>query len=260
MSLTDACKRAQHPPKWTKRTTQKVYVGHLHHYSKSVLMVWDPKTTLVLPQFHFMFEDNFNPNITHADTIDRLFKTNSYIYDDHFGNEYIYLFSHGEVDTHPDNLTTNIDTCQESLRMTSTHDEHHSDTQHNSTKNTHNNKSILSMKDLMILHANNIFPQSSKDDFKAYKHLHGIDMQIHSIPKSPKQKAQDMKLSDLREEEFKISALEYNTTNTEPNKELDHYMNTLQRSNDEYDPGINAMFLNNLDPTFYTCKCKTPMC
>jgi hypothetical protein len=27
------------PPKWTKRTTQNVYVGNLHHYSKSVLMV-----------------------------------------------------------------------------------------------------------------------------------------------------------------------------------------------------------------------------
>jgi hypothetical protein len=56
-------------------------------------------------------------------------------------------------------------------------------------------------------------------------------MQIYSIPKSPKQKAQDMELSDLHEEEFKIFALEYNTTNTEPDNELDHYVNTLQRSN-----------------------------
>jgi hypothetical protein len=31
------------PPKCTKHTTQKVYVGHLHHYSKSVQVVWDPK-------------------------------------------------------------------------------------------------------------------------------------------------------------------------------------------------------------------------
>jgi hypothetical protein len=46
------------------------------------------------------------------------------------------------------------------------------------------------MQDLMILHANNIYPQSNKDDFKPYKHLHGIDMQMHSIPKSPHQKAQ----------------------------------------------------------------------
>jgi hypothetical protein len=89
--------------------------------------------------------------------------------------------------------------------MASTHDDHNSAAKTNtSTENTHNNKSILSMQDLMILHANNIFPQNNKDDFKAYKHLHGIDMQIRSIPRPPKQKAQDMELSDLHEEEFKI--------------------------------------------------------
>jgi hypothetical protein len=84
------------------------------------------------------------------------------------------------------------------------------------------------MQDLAILHANNIYPQSSKDEFKAYTHLHDIDMQIHSIPKSPKQKAQEMELSDLHHEEFKIFALEYKTSSTEPNNKLDHYVNTLQ--------------------------------
>jgi hypothetical protein len=38
-------KEGTSPLKWTKRTTQKVYVGHLHHYSKSVPMIWDPKKT-----------------------------------------------------------------------------------------------------------------------------------------------------------------------------------------------------------------------
>jgi hypothetical protein len=135
--------------------------------------------------------------------------------------------------------------------MTSTHDDHHSATQNNtSTENTHNNKYILSMQDLVIFHANTTFPQNNKDDFKAYTHLHGIDMQIHSIPKSPKQKSQDMGLSDLHEEEFKIFTMEYNTTNNEPDNELDHYVNTLQRRNEDCDPVINDMFLNNLDPTF----------
>jgi hypothetical protein len=97
--------------------------------------------------------------------------------------------------------------------MTSTHDDHHSAIQNNnSTENTHNNKSILSMQDLVILHANNILPQNNKDDFKSYKHLHSTDMQIHSAPKSPKQNAQDMGLSDLHEEEIKIFFM--NTTNT----------------------------------------------
>jgi hypothetical protein len=102
-------------------------------------MVWDPKTKLVSPQFHVMFDNNFDtvqapdPNITHADTMDRLFKTNSYKYDDHLGNEHTYLFSHGAVDIHPDNIKPNIGTYQESLTMISTHDEHHSDTQNNTS-------------------------------------------------------------------------------------------------------------------------------
>jgi hypothetical protein len=65
------------------------------------------------------------------------------------------------------------------------------------------------MQHLVTLHANNIFPQNSKDDFKAYTHLHGIDMQIKSIPKPPKQKAHDMGLSDLQQEEEK--SLPWNT-------------------------------------------------
>jgi hypothetical protein len=101
MFLTDIFKRAHHLLDGKKRTTQKVYVGHLHHYSKSVPMVWDPKTKLVSPQCHVMFDDNFDtvqapdPNIKQADTMDRLFKTNRYTYDDPFGNEHTYILSHG---------------------------------------------------------------------------------------------------------------------------------------------------------------------
>jgi hypothetical protein len=67
-----------------------------------------------------------------------------------------------------------------------------------------------------------------------------------------------MELSDLHHEEFKIFALEYNTSSTDPDNELDHYMNTLQRQNEDLDPGINDMFLNNLDPTFYAMKMQNP--
>jgi hypothetical protein len=89
------------------------------------------------------------------------------------------------------------------MAMTSTHDDTHSATlNRTTTENSHNNKSILSMQDLMILYANNIFPHNSKDDFKAYKHVHGIGIgiQIHSIPKPAKQKSHDMGLSNLHEE------------------------------------------------------------
>jgi hypothetical protein len=68
-----------------------------------------------------------------------------------------------------------------------------------------------------------------------------------------------MELSDLHHEEFKIFALEFNTSSTEPNKKLDHYVNTLKRHNEDFDPGINDMVFNNLDPTFTPCKCEIPM-
>jgi hypothetical protein len=166
---------------------------------QSVPMVWDPKTKLVSPQFHVMFNDNLDTE--QADTMDRLLKTNRYTYDDPFGNTHTYLLSHGGVDIHPENLTPTIETCKASFTMTPTHDEHHSEIQNNtSTENTPKNTFIFSMQDLVILHANNIFQQNSKDDFKAYKHLHGIDKKIHYIPKSPKQKAQEMELSDLHNE------------------------------------------------------------
>jgi hypothetical protein len=35
-------------------------------------------------------------------------------------------------------------------------------------------------------------------------------------------------------------------------------VNTLQRSNEDYDPVINDMFLNNLDPTLYIMQMQNP--
>jgi hypothetical protein len=67
-----------------------------------------------------------------------------------------------------------------------------------------------------------------------------------------------MELSDLHHEEFKILALEYNTSSTEPTNKLDHYVNTLQRHNEDFDQVINYMFLNNLYPTFYAIQMQNP--
>jgi hypothetical protein len=83
-------------------------------------------------------------------------------------------------------------------------------------------------------------------------------MQICSIPKPPLQKAQEMDLSDLHHEEFKIFAMEYNTPQQEPHNELDHFINTLQQHNEDFDLGINDMFLNNLDPTSYAMQMQNP--
>jgi hypothetical protein len=57
-------------------------------------MVWDPKTKLISPQFHAMFNDNFDtvqppdPDTNLNETMDRLFKINNYKYNDPFGNEH----------------------------------------------------------------------------------------------------------------------------------------------------------------------------
>jgi hypothetical protein len=187
-------------------------------------MIWDPKTKLVSPQFHVMFEDNFytvqapDPNIKQSDIKDRLFHTNRYIYDDPFGNEQTYIFTPGGANIHPDTSTPTIETCQASFTATLSSKTQ----QHLLANSTTRQKSIISMQDLMILHTNHIYPQSPKDGIKAYKHLHHIDMQIHSIPKSPQQKAQEMELSDLHNEELRIFALEYSTSNTEPSNQFDH--------------------------------------
>jgi hypothetical protein len=81
-------------PKWTKQAEQKVYAGHLHYYSCSVPMICDSKTELVSPQCHMILDDTFetvqppNAEIRMDNTMDRLFETNNYKYDDPFGNEH----------------------------------------------------------------------------------------------------------------------------------------------------------------------------
>jgi hypothetical protein len=52
--------------------------------------------------------------------------------------------------------------------------------------------------------------------------------------------------------------MEYNTPQQEPHNELDHFVNTLQQHDEDFDPGINDMFLNNLDPTFYAMQMQNP--
>jgi hypothetical protein len=81
-------------------------------------------------------------------------------------------------------------------------------------------------------------------------------MQIHTIPKPPHQQVPDMGLSDLHEE-FKLLSMEYNNDhdNDTSKNDLEYFVNTLDRRNQYYNPGINDnIFLNNLDPTFYAMQ------
>jgi hypothetical protein len=52
--------------------------------------------------------------------------------------------------------------------------------------------------------------------------------------------------------------MEYKVTKEEADNELDHYVNTLQHNKEDYDPGINNMLLNNLDPMFYATQMQNP--
>jgi hypothetical protein len=54
------------------------------------------------------------------------------------------------------------------------------------------------------------------------------------------------------------NTIQYNTTHTEHDNDLEQYVSTIQRSNGDYDPCINDMFLNNLDPKFYTMQMQNP--
>ena len=48
------------PPKWEPRARLGIYVGHSPHHSGSVALVLNPKTGLISPQFHVVFDDNFS--------------------------------------------------------------------------------------------------------------------------------------------------------------------------------------------------------
>ena len=46
-------------PKGDPRARLGIYLGHSPSHAGSVALVMNPKTGLVSPQFHFVFDDNF---------------------------------------------------------------------------------------------------------------------------------------------------------------------------------------------------------
>jgi hypothetical protein len=46
-------------PKWDSRCYQGVYVGHSPHHASNVVLVYNPKTKLVSPQYHIFFDEGF---------------------------------------------------------------------------------------------------------------------------------------------------------------------------------------------------------
>ena len=47
------------PPKWDPRTCLVIYIGHSPSNTGSVALVMNPKSGLVTPQFHLVFDDYF---------------------------------------------------------------------------------------------------------------------------------------------------------------------------------------------------------
>ena len=46
-------------PKWTDRSYQGIYVGHSPHHASNVVLVYNPATKLVSPQYHVIFDEDF---------------------------------------------------------------------------------------------------------------------------------------------------------------------------------------------------------
>ncbi|KAL7464723.1 hypothetical protein ACHAXS_005078 [Conticribra weissflogii] len=46
-------------PKWEPRARLGIYVGRSQHHAGNVALVLNPKTGLVSPQFHVVFDDDF---------------------------------------------------------------------------------------------------------------------------------------------------------------------------------------------------------
>jgi hypothetical protein len=50
----------------------------------------------------------------------------------------------------------------------------------------------------------------------------------------------------------------YNDNYNSPSNYLEYYVNTLEHHSEDCEPGINDMFLNNLNPTFYAMQIQNP--
>jgi hypothetical protein len=48
------------PGKWKNRCHQGIYIGHSPHHASNVILVYNPKTRLVSPQYHVVHDENFD--------------------------------------------------------------------------------------------------------------------------------------------------------------------------------------------------------
>jgi hypothetical protein len=130
-----------------------------------------------------------------------------------------------------------------------------SETQQNiSADNKTRNKSILSMQDLMILHANHIYRQSHKATKMILRHINTYKASTCKYTPFPNPcNKRHKRLSPLTSTTKNSKSSHWNTTHVITNPLINLTILSTQHSED-FDPGINDMFLNNLDPTCYAMQ------
>ena len=80
------------PGKWKKRLYQGMYIGHSLHHGSNVILVYNPKTWLVSPQYHIVHDESFKTVQIHTsdadvqwqldEMLDALFTTSWWIHSD----------------------------------------------------------------------------------------------------------------------------------------------------------------------------------
>ena len=66
-------------PKWSERSRVGVYLGHSSQHSSTVALILNPKTGHVSPQFHVVFDDNFDTVKQTAENFESLWQEKSNI-------------------------------------------------------------------------------------------------------------------------------------------------------------------------------------
>jgi hypothetical protein len=96
--------------KWTSRSWQGVYIGHLNCHLGSIPLIYNPTSTHISPQYHVIFDEFFQtvtdtPGKTLDDHLDTLFGTTAnWSYKDAFSNDPYTFDTYWSDVHHPDLL------------------------------------------------------------------------------------------------------------------------------------------------------------
>jgi hypothetical protein len=97
------------PGKWKDRCYQGVYIGHSQNHASNVILIYNPKTHLVSPQYHVVHDESFDTvwiQLSNADAeaqldtmLDKLFTTSAWRHSDSYSNSDLPEASHHYFDS-----------------------------------------------------------------------------------------------------------------------------------------------------------------